>query len=23
MPSSGGKVKESVPCPSFVACKRT
>ena len=23
MPSSGGEVKESVPCPSFVACKRT
>ena len=22
-PSSGGKVKESVPCPSFAACKRT
>ena len=23
MPSSGGEVKESVPCPSFGACKRT
>ena len=23
MPSSGGEVKESVPCPSFAACKRT
>ena len=23
MPSSGGEVKESVPCPSFSACKRT
>ena len=23
MPPSGGEVKESVPCPSFVACKRT
>ena len=23
MPSSGGEVKESVPCPSFTACKRT
>ena len=23
MPSSGGVVKESVLCPSFVACKRT
>ena len=23
MPSSGGEVKESVPCPIFVACKRT
>ena len=23
MPSSRGEVKESVPCPSFVACKRT
>ena len=22
-PSSGGEVKESVPCPSFAACKRT
>ena len=22
MPSSGGEVKESVPCPSFAACKR-
>ena len=21
MPSSGGEVKESVPCPSFAACK--
>jgi hypothetical protein len=21
--SSGGEVKESVPCPSFAACKRT
>jgi len=23
MPSSGGEVKESVPCPSFAACKIT
>jgi len=23
MPSSGGEVKESVPCPSFEACQRT
>ena len=23
MPSSGGEVKEPVPCPSFAACKRT
>jgi hypothetical protein len=23
MPSSGGEVKESVPCPSFAACKGT
>jgi len=23
MSSSGGEVKESVPCPSFAACKRT
>ena len=23
IPSSGGEVKESVPCPSFAACKRT
>ena len=23
MPSSGGEVKESVPCASFAACKRT
>ena len=23
MPSSGGEVKESVPCPSFATCKRT
>ena len=23
MPSSGGEVKESVPCRSFAACKRT
>ena len=23
MPSPGGEVKESVPCPSFAACKRT
>ena len=23
MPFSGGEVKESVPCPSFAACKRT
>ena len=23
MPSYGGEVKESVPCPSFAACKRT
>jgi hypothetical protein len=23
MPSFGGKVKESVPCPNFAACKRT
>ena len=23
MPSSGAEVKESVPCPSFAACKRT
>jgi len=23
MPSSRGEVKESVPCPSFAACKRT
>ena len=23
MPSSGGEVKESVPCPGFAACKRT
>ena len=23
MPSSGGEVKESVPCPSFAARKRT
>jgi len=23
MPSSGGEVKESVPCPSFETCKRT
>ena len=23
MPSSGGEVKESVPCPSFAACGRT
>jgi hypothetical protein len=22
MPSSGGGVKESVPCPSFAACKK-
>ena len=22
-PSYGGEVKESVPCPSFAACKRT
>jgi len=23
MPSSGGKVKESVPCTRFAACQRT
>jgi hypothetical protein len=23
MPSFGGEVKESVPCPSFAACERT
>jgi hypothetical protein len=23
VPSSGGEVKESVPCPGFAACKRT
>ena len=23
MPSSGGEVKESLPCPSFAACQRT
>jgi len=23
MPYSAGEVKESVPCPSFAACKRT
>ena len=23
VPSSGGEVKESVPCPNFTACKRT
>jgi hypothetical protein len=23
MPSFGGEVKESVPCPKFAACKRT
>jgi hypothetical protein len=23
MPSFGGEVKASVPCPSFAACKRT
>jgi hypothetical protein len=23
MPSFGGEVKVSVPCPSFAACKRT
>jgi hypothetical protein len=23
MPSSGGGVKESVPCPSFAACKKS
>jgi len=23
MHSSGGEVKESVPCPSFAACERT
>ena len=23
MPSSGGEVKESVPCPIIAACKRT
>ena len=23
MPSFGGEVKESVPCPSFAVCKRT
>ena len=23
MPSFGGEVKESVPCPSFVACKKS
>ena len=23
MPSSGGEVKKSVPCPSFTACQRT
>jgi hypothetical protein len=23
MPSSGGDVKESVPCPSFAACKKS
>jgi hypothetical protein len=23
VPSFGGEVKESVPCPSFAACKRT
>jgi hypothetical protein len=23
MPSFGGEVKESVPCPNFAACKRT
>ena len=23
MPSSGGEIKESVPCPSFAAYKRT
>jgi len=23
MPSSGGEVKESVPCPSFATCKGT
>jgi hypothetical protein len=23
VPSFGGEVKESVPCPSFGACKRT
>jgi hypothetical protein len=23
MPSFGGEVKESVPCPSYAACKRT
>ena len=23
MPSFGGEVKESVPCPSFAACKKS
>jgi hypothetical protein len=23
MPSSRGEIKESVPCPSFVACKKS
>ena len=23
MPSSGGEVKESVPCPNFAACQRS
>jgi len=23
MPSYGGEVKESVPCPSFAACQRS
>jgi hypothetical protein len=23
MPSCGGEVKSSVPCPNFAACKRT
>jgi hypothetical protein len=23
MPSSGGEVQESLPCPNFAACKRT
>ena len=23
MPSSGGEVKESVPCPSYAACQRS